>query len=346
MTSHLILQHLYRFGTFLLLLRLVTWAVGVWLTYREELGPNARPTLGGFAARFLPKQWFTLQTVRFDAYMYALSKIEGMGLLAITIGVTALVVPGTYYLLTALFGVHPQYPSTLPLQIGVVVLAILVRDFGEFATHALCHRFDVLWEFHAVHHSSLFLTPLGMKRAHFVDDVFRTAPNIFMVSVAIGVFTYVFNLGHVENSLFGIDAYALVNVLCFETLRHSHIPLSFGPLEGVLMSPRQHHVHHKRDGAPRNFGSFLACWDRMFGTFSRSLPRGSFEIGLDPTEQVRFDSLLTLYARPFVKAWKIITSGNALGTHALGDAYDREMARGKEARSIPASAAAVQASHA
>jgi sterol desaturase/sphingolipid hydroxylase (fatty acid hydroxylase superfamily) len=306
MPSQVILSHILRYGTLLLALRLATCLFGAWLTYKADLDASRRASLGGFLRYCIPRQWFTMQSVRFDAYFFILARIEGIWLFAAVVGTTAVVVPATYHALTDIFGVHAQNPSTWPMQLALVLMCILVRDFGEFASHAIMHRYDFLWEFHKVHHSSLFLTPLGQKRAHFVEDTLRTIPNMAMVSVFIGIYCYVFSLGQLENTLYGIDAYALINVLCFETLRHSHVPLSFGRFEKFLMSPLQHQVHHNREGAPRNFGSFLACWDRMFGSFSLSLPKGSFQIGLEPTEQAKYHSLAQLYLRPFWNSGKIL----------------------------------------
>jgi sterol desaturase/sphingolipid hydroxylase (fatty acid hydroxylase superfamily) len=90
------------------------------------------------------------------------------------------------------------------------------------------------------------------------------------------------------------------------------------------MSPLQHQVHHNREGAPRNFGSFLACWDRAFGTFSPSLPKGSFQIGLDPVEQAKYDSLATLYLRPFWNAGRILLRGNRPATEPAASADSRQ----------------------
>jgi sterol desaturase/sphingolipid hydroxylase (fatty acid hydroxylase superfamily) len=49
-------------------------------------------------------------------------------------------------------------------------------------------------------------------------------------------------------------------------LRHSHVRLSFGPLEGLFISPTQHQIHHSIDHEDVNFGSCLAIWDRWFST--------------------------------------------------------------------------------
>ena len=85
-------------------------------------------------------------------------------------------------------------------------------------------------------------------------------------------------------------------------LQHSHVPLSFGPLDAVLVSPAAHQIHHS--DAPqhrdRNFGNMLSIWDRLFDTYVPARERPGVRFGCDGAETHR--SLLGLYLRPFIDA--------------------------------------------
>jgi len=50
-------------------------------------------------------------------------------------------------------------------------------------------------------------------------------------------------------------------------LRHSMIPISYGRLEKLFISPLQHQLHHGKTTSRKNYGSMLAIWDRMFNSW-------------------------------------------------------------------------------
>ncbi len=302
MSSHLIVHYLQTYAAVLMALRLLTGLVGAWMTYRIEIGGAKQFAFGDFVRYCLPRKLWTMQSVRFDAYFFLLSRVSNLWLFAAAVAAAAVAMTSAYGIMTALFGVHAQNPAHWPAQIVLILVYLGLRDFGEFASHVIMHRYDFLWAFHKVHHSSLLLTPLGAKRAHVVEDAIRIIPNAVVIATAAGVLSYVFSLVPGENAMFGVLSYGLFNILSFEVLRHSHIPLSFGKVERYLMSPLQHHVHHKREGVPQNFGSFLACWDRAYGTFTESLPSESFQIGLQPAEQSNYNSFAALCVKPFTEA--------------------------------------------
>jgi len=131
----------------------------------------------------------------------------------------------------------------------------------------------------------------------------------------MAIYTYAAGIPPYQTFLFGVPAYivayTIMNLLNFEVLHHSHIPLSYGSFERALISPAQHQLHHDRQAPSRNYGSFLSVWDRMFGSFAHSVPRGSFELGLPYEEQHECMTLPELYVRPFFRAARLVW-------HALG----------------------------
>jgi sterol desaturase/sphingolipid hydroxylase (fatty acid hydroxylase superfamily) len=52
-------------------------------------------------------------------------------------------------------------------------------------------------------------------------------------------------------------------------LQHTSLVRTLGPLDSVLMTPRNHRVHHASNQRylDANFGGTLVVWDRLFGTF-------------------------------------------------------------------------------
>jgi sterol desaturase/sphingolipid hydroxylase (fatty acid hydroxylase superfamily) len=286
-------------GLLLLSARLLMSSIGVSVSYWRQSVSDGPKTLRGFIRFCVPREIFTHPCVRIDISLVILRKLVGFwGVVPVGAMIAALA-PVTYMVASNAFGVHPQGPASLWLSVFMVVTLMLVHDFGEWLCHAVSHNVRFLWEFHKVHHSVRFMTPLSAKRAHFVDDLVRIGVIGPSMGIGVGLLSYVFGLAPLESSLLGVDAYVIGNILDFDQLRHSHVPLSYGAAEAFLMSPSQHHLHHNREGKPRNFGSFLSVWDRLFGTFEYSRPPGSFTIGLSPVEQSNYDSVVKLYVRPF-----------------------------------------------
>ena len=111
--------------------------------------------------------------------------------------------------------------------------------------------------------------------------------------------------------MFGVPAVWVANNLCsalnFDVLHHSHIPFRYWrPLERVLISPAQHHIHHDRHGPSRNFGTLLSIWDRFFGSFAHSVPKGSFELGLPMETQQKYRTIPEMMVRPFFGSAAVI----------------------------------------
>jgi sterol desaturase/sphingolipid hydroxylase (fatty acid hydroxylase superfamily) len=134
------------------------------------------------------------------------------------------------------------------------VAGILAGDFLGYWSHRLRHRFDVLWNFHAIHHSQRELNFFTQNRFHDVDIVIdltiRTLPLLIL------------NAGWTV-----IGVYAVISLAHFR-LYHSNIRSDYGVLRYVLVTPQSHRIHHGRDPRHlnRNFGVFFSIWDRIFGT--------------------------------------------------------------------------------
>lgn len=165
--------------------------------------------------------------------------------------------------------------STLSLG-GFTIAVFIFDDFVRFFVHWLSHRWQWLWKLHSVHHSARVLTPITLFRSHPLESAISTIRNSFVMGLSTGVFIFVFEAPMSVFTLLGINVFGFVFNLLGSNLRHSQIPLSFGILERIFISPKMHQIHHSRDKNhwDMNMGVSLSIWDRMFGTvkYSKEVP--------------------------------------------------------------------------
>lgn len=169
-----------------------------------------------------------------------------------------------------------------PLLVAFTILAFVWDDLLRFTQHLLMHKVPWLWRIHTVHHSAKILTPVTLFRNHPLESAIATLRNALSLGVMTGIFIFVFGSIFSVITLFGVNILGFLFNLLGANLRHSHVPLSFGPwVERILISPRQHQIHHsiERRHYDCNYGVSLALWDQLFGTLVKSE---------DETGQLRF----------------------------------------------------------
>ena len=179
-------------------------------------------------------------------------------------------------------------PNAHPREAGLVgtiaatVAAVLVLDLMYFVCHYLFHRVPILWELHKVHHSVDVMNPFTTDRQHPLDVLSMSAFMGVGTLLLAGFGNYVF--------LHGLPMKGIVYAMAFYNLtanfRHSHIPISLGPLEYVMNTPRLHHVHHSVELRHRdkNFGMLTSLWDRLAGTLYIPARGESFALGIEAGE--------------------------------------------------------------
>ncbi len=103
-------------------------------------------------------------------------------------------------------------------------------------------------------------------------------------------------------------ANGLSAILVLDSLRHSHLPVSFGRFDAVLMSPHMHQLHHSSKIAhwDKNFGHRFSVWDWWFGTMLVPIKGESFPWGLGKSEQEEYNTMFGAYILPFVKMAKLV----------------------------------------
>ena len=142
----------------------------------------------------------------------------------------------------------------IPLA-GRLLLGLIVFDFVSFVVHVCLHRFDVLWNVHKVHHSSLNLDGYATTRTHMFENLMRFVPGqaaLFLMGMPVEIVTATVALA----AVYGVS-------------NHSNLDLDLRWVEGLLVTPRLHHRHHVPSTTQHNYGGIFTIWDRALGTLVR-----------------------------------------------------------------------------
>jgi sterol desaturase/sphingolipid hydroxylase (fatty acid hydroxylase superfamily) len=296
-------------GHFLSLLpMLVALLIGLgWLLWRLRRSGHP-PSLRLLRRVLLPRRVFLHRSALHDYAVFLINQ----GLLFSAIG-AALVTPSLFAAGTLVVGktIGLQVelaPASLAERIAVSVFLVLVWDFAATYAHYLKHRLPLLWEFHKIHHCAEVLNPVTALRRHPIEAAVSSLITAAILGLAMGLWLLVFGRfdGYsVFGSWAGIYAWRLLGY----NLRHSHLPLSYGPFwNRILISPLQHQIHHSND--PRhydcNFGHIFAVWDRLFGTLYVPAAGERVQFGLDAVEADDYRTLKGLYFTPFRKAGALL----------------------------------------
>ena len=188
------------------------------------------------------------------------------------------------------------------ISLVVATLATLVAlDFGLFVSHWLHHKIPALWAFHAVHHSAPEMTPLTATRVHPVEYFVSRAIATATAGLLLGAWRATVQPDLSVQTILGTHAVFFLFQLAFAAVRHSSIPMSFGPFERVFVSPRMHQIHHSIDPShhDRNFGTVLSVWDAVFGLRIRAIPLEGVRFGVHGMDG---DSLRATLVSPFAAA--------------------------------------------
>lgn len=318
-----ILHKLTSFEVVLVLLTWVTAFLGAFITFmvRDDHGEKRTPR--GFVRYCFPREILRSRSLYLDVG-YAITFRMLYPFLIAPLLVSALVAAKwSRDLLEHFIGArevaeHPGLLVWTAYTIGIV----LFRDFIVFYGHYLQHRIPILWEFHKTHHSAEHLVPLTNRRFHPLQILIDEGSQAFCSGVWLGVSSYALGLDMVEATVLGIDAYFFTQIVCLYHLRHSHVYMTFGPLERLVMSPAQHQMHHSTDPKhwDHNFGLTFPIWDQLWGTHLVAEPSRWFKVGLDNDEHREFDTIFALYWRPIRRAARMIMPRPALPSASAIDA--------------------------
>ena len=161
--------------------------------------------------------------------------------------------------------------GSLEKSIIATLFAFVVSDFLRFLQHVLMHETPILKKIHRTHHSAEVLTPFTLFRTHPMESFFGSFRSVFSTGLTIACYSFFFQELVPVIDILGVNAFGFIFNAMLANLRHSPIPISFGSIEYVLISPRMHQIHHSKD--PRhynkNYGVALALWDQLWGSYYR-----------------------------------------------------------------------------
>jgi len=136
-----------------------------------------------------------------------------------------------------------------------LALALVVGEFFMYWAHRLAHEWEILWRFHATHHSAPRLYWLNATRFHPIDIGLDTIVGLLPL-VALGCGPEVLALFTVLSAVHGY-------------FQHANLELHLGPLNYVFSMAELHRWHHSKTMAEanHNYGQNVILWDLVFGTF-------------------------------------------------------------------------------
>ncbi len=195
-----------------------------------------------------------------------------------------------------------SYFTHFEIIVLFTVSLFTVSDFTRYLMHRLLHAVPILWEFHKVHHSAKVLTPITFYRVHFVENILFGFRYAFAIGFVSGIFFYLFGamIGIID--ILGVNIIFFIFSLLGSNLRHSHIKLSYPKyLENIFISPFSHQIHHSKKYHNKNYGGYLAIWDKFFGTFESSNDilnkKEKINLGIQTSE---YKTITSLLFKPFI----------------------------------------------
>lgn len=155
--------------------------------------------------------------------------------------------------------------SAVLISIYAVIL-FLVDDASRYGLHRLLHS-RWLWRIHRVHHSAQVLTPFTLLRLHPLEQLLYQLRLVLVHGVLTGAYFFIIGSTPELWLIFGVSGFIWLFNMAGANLRHSNIPLRYGKLEVLFISPAQHQLHHGVGGIHYNYGSVLAIWDYLFNSW-------------------------------------------------------------------------------
>lgn len=176
--------------------------------------------------------------------------------------------------------------STLLFSCFAIML-ILLDDFTRYLLHRLLH-WKFFWRIHQLHHSATILTPASFLRVHPLEKLLYQLRSATVYGSCTGIFFFLVGEHPQTWLIFGIAGSTLLFNALGANLRHSMIPISYGSLEKIFISPLQHQLHHSESYSRKNYGAIFSFWDLAFSSWSA----GDKTVQLPTKEKKLLDQLL------------------------------------------------------
>ena len=152
-------------------------------------------------------------------------------------------------------GLHnfQQMVKSQPLWLQIFEV-ILLCDIGIYWGHRISHKYEILWRFHKVHHTSEKLDWIAAYREHPLDNIYTRV------------------IENLPAMLMGFPLELIAGLIMLRGLWglviHSNCDFNLGIFKYVLGSPRLHHWHHELEHSGKvNFANLMPLMDVIFGTY-------------------------------------------------------------------------------
>lgn len=175
-------------------------------------------------------------------------------------------------------------------------LAVIVGDFIGYWTHRW-HHTAMLWDYHAVHHSSEIMDWLSAVRLHPFNDVISRVMQATPL-LLLGL------------SPLAVEAYVpLLSV--HVAMIHANLSWNFGPFRYLISSPAFHRWHHTmdEDGQGKNYAGIFPVYDLIFGTYYLPIRRQPRNFGI--SGETLTEDFLGQMLYPF-RHWRFLKRFKAL----------------------------------
>lgn len=252
-----------------------------WIHYRlhRRRGEDGGPEDGGFGGHVFPAALYRRPPGQIGLLNYVLS----VSLLFKGSGGIAAIMTAQWLFDRIVPGSAPPPTHRLLAAIGQVMLIWLARDLGNYLQHLAQHKSRILWRLHRPHHAVEQLTPFVQVQGHPLDLLMGT-----ILAFPVIVLGAALALAATGGRILPETLAGLVIVAGIEQLKgalgHSHLPISFGRWNRLVLAPVMHQLHHSAEPhhRGRNLGSTFGLWDWLFGTLYIPAPGETWRFGLDP----------------------------------------------------------------
>ena len=251
---------------------------------------------------FVPMAGWKSRSAVMDVVLFLIARFILAGIMISRDTLMILVAPIIVLLATNLGLKHANLPFSLFDIVAFGVLLAMLHDLGNYVTHYMMHKLPTLWEVHKVHHSATFLSPITAFRVHPLETLTFMVGQTIAVAPAVAVLNMVYDVSLLDLLVLLWTANAIISLLFLESLHHSHVSMSFGILDYVVISPRMHQLHHstRKEHWNKNMGVMFSVWDWLAGTAVRHEGGKSirYGIGRGPEVDAGYQGIYGLYFRP------------------------------------------------
>jgi sterol desaturase/sphingolipid hydroxylase (fatty acid hydroxylase superfamily) len=306
-----LLSERLSFGSIASMLLLLATALGCAALAYWKNGGERSPR--AFLTFMFPQDVLTTPSAKADCLFWLTKRLMTPFLFipagAVFVGAVAY---GTRFLGQAMLATHEPLLAGRPSPVTIVVFTVtmlIAYDISYYLYHVAQHRIPFLWELHKVHHSAEVMVGITKDRVHPLDELMNRAWDGLIPGICFGIWTLI-ALDPVEVTIFGINVYIMRNILMLDFVRHTHLRISFGPVNHVVLCPHWHQLHHSTNPVhyDKNFGLLFSFWDRLFGTQCIPKPDETFTFGLMDRDVDAYQSLFGLYVLPLKKMWGHLAS--------------------------------------